>query len=34
MSRGVLDTRDMVYFISFILLFLGLTRLVIGGRKW
>jgi len=34
MSRGVLDTRDLVYFISFILLFLGITRLVIGGRKW
>lgn len=34
MSRGVLDTRDLVYFISFILLFLGATKLVIGGRKW
>jgi ABC-2 type transport system permease protein len=34
MSRGVLDTRDLAYFISFVLLFLGLTRLVIGGRKW
>ena len=34
MSRGVLDTRDLVYFVSFILLFLGMTRLVIGGRKW
>lgn len=34
MSRGVLDTRDLVYFITFILLFLGMTRLVIGGRKW
>ncbi|KIO77332.1 ABC transporter permease [Pedobacter lusitanus] len=34
MSRGVLDTRDLVYFISFILLFLGITRIVIGGRKW
>ena len=33
-SRGVLDTRDLVYFISFVLFFLGLTRLVIGGRKW
>jgi ABC-2 type transport system permease protein len=33
-SRGVLDTRDLVYFISFVVLFLGLTRLVIGGRKW
>jgi ABC-2 type transport system permease protein len=34
MSRGVLDTRDLVYFITFMLLFLGLTKLVIGGRKW
>lgn len=33
-SRGVLDTRDLVYFLTFILLFLGLTKLVIGGRKW
>lgn len=33
-SRGVLDTRDLVYFISFVLLCLGATRLVIGGRKW
>ena len=34
MSRGVLDTRDLVYFISFVLLFLTAARLVIGGRKW
>jgi len=34
MSRGVLDTRDLVYFLTFIILFLGMTRLVIGGRKW
>lgn len=33
-SRGVLDTRDLVYFISFVMVFLGLTRLVIGGKKW
>ncbi|RZJ78772.1 MAG: gliding motility-associated ABC transporter permease subunit GldF [Flavobacterium sp.] len=33
-SRGVLDTRDLVYFISFAVLFLGFTKLVIGGRKW
>lgn len=33
-SRGVLDTRDLVYFISLIALFLGLTKWVIGGRKW
>jgi len=34
MSRGVLDTRDLVYFLTFIIAFLGLTKLVIGGRKW
>ncbi|WP_316813282.1 gliding motility-associated ABC transporter permease subunit GldF [Pedobacter heparinus] len=34
MSRGVLDTRDLVYFISFVLLFLGAAKIVIGGRKW
>lgn len=34
MSRGVLDTRDVVYFITFDLLFLGMTGLSIGGRKW
>jgi len=33
-SRGVLDTRDLVYFISFVFFFLGITKLVIGGRKW
>lgn len=33
-SRGVLDTRDLIYFISFSALFLGLTKVVIGGRKW
>lgn len=33
-SRGVLDTRDLIYFISFVLVFLGLTKLMIGGRKW
>ncbi len=33
-SRGVLDTRDLIYFISFVAVFLGLTRLAIGGRKW
>ncbi|NRF40987.1 gliding motility-associated ABC transporter permease subunit GldF [Pedobacter foliorum] len=33
-SRGVLDTRDLIYFITFVLFFLGITKLVIGGRKW
>lgn len=34
MSRGVLDTRDLLYFLSVIAFFLGLTRVTIGGRKW
>jgi ABC-2 type transport system permease protein len=33
-SRGVLDTRDLTYFITFVFVFFGLTKLVIGGRKW
>jgi ABC-2 type transport system permease protein len=33
-SRGVLDTRDLIYFISFVALFLALTKTVLGVRKW
>ena len=33
-SRGVLDTRDLTYFISFVVVFLLLTKAVTGGRKW
>ncbi len=33
-SRGVLDTRDLIYFLSFIAVFLLLTKTVLGGRKW
>lgn len=34
LSRGVIDFRDVVYFGSFITLFLILTRLVVESRKW
>lgn len=34
MSRGVLDTRDMLYFVSLIAVFLILTRFILGKRKW
>jgi ABC-2 type transport system permease protein len=34
MSRGVLDTRDLVYFFSLIALFLVATVLVLGKRRW
>jgi ABC-2 type transport system permease protein len=33
-SRGVVDTRDIVYFISIIVLFLALTRVVLARRTW
>ena len=33
-SRGVVDTRDVIYFLSFIAFFLGLTKTVFGSRKW
>lgn len=32
-SRGVLDTRDLIYFFSFSTLFLLLTKLATGGKK-
>lgn len=34
MSRGVLDTRDMIYMLSFSALFIGLTKTVFESRKW
>jgi ABC-2 type transport system permease protein len=34
MSRGVIDTRDALYFISLIALFNLLTKLVLESRKW
>ncbi|MCF8229069.1 MAG: gliding motility-associated ABC transporter permease subunit GldF [Bacteroidales bacterium] len=33
-SRGVVDTRDVLYFISLITLFLLLTKLSVQSRKW
>ncbi len=33
-SRGVLDTRDLIYFISVIAFFLVIAKTVLGGRKW
>ncbi len=34
MSRGVIDTRDLVYFLSYIVFFLMLTRLTLQRRYW
>ena len=33
-SRGVVDTRDVIYFISIIISFLYFTRFVLNSRKW
>lgn len=33
-SRGVIDLRDISYFVSVILIFLLATRLVLQSRKW
>jgi ABC-2 type transport system permease protein len=34
LARGVIDTRDVVYFVSFNAFFLLLTKTVLQSRKW
>ena len=34
MSRGVIDTRDIIYFLSLIAIFIFATRTVLESRKW
>lgn len=34
MSRGVVDTRDVLYFLSLIIVFNLFTKLVLQSRKW
>jgi ABC-2 type transport system permease protein len=34
MSRGVIDTRDVIYFVSLIAFFNLLSKLVLQSRKW
>lgn len=34
MRRGVIDTRDIVYFISFTAVFIVLTKLTLQSRNW
>ena len=33
-SRGVIDIRDVVYFLGLMAVFMGLTRLKLSSRKW
>jgi len=34
MSRGVIDTRDLLYFLSIITFFILLTKISLESRKW
>lgn len=34
LQKGVIDSRDVIYFLAFISIFLVLTRLVIHSRRW
>ena len=34
MSRGVIDTRDVIYFASVISVFVLFTKIVLESRKW
>jgi ABC-2 type transport system permease protein len=34
MSRGVIDTRDLIYFLSIITFFILITRISLESRKW
>jgi len=34
MSRGVIDTRDVIYYLSFIAVFMVLTKISLEKRKW
>ncbi len=33
-SRGLIDTRDVIYFLSVIFLMLSITKLILGSRQW
>jgi ABC-2 type transport system permease protein len=33
-SRGVIDTRDLIYFLSVIILFIAGTGVSVGSRTW
>lgn len=34
LSKGLIDSRDVFYFVSIILMMLLLTKLIVGSRKW
>lgn len=34
MRKGLIDSRDVVYFLSIIFLMLSITKLILGSRQW
>ena len=34
LSRGVIDSRDLIYYFSLMTLFFAATQLVLKSRKW
>jgi len=34
LSKGLIDSRDLIYFLSVIFLTLSITKLIIGSRQW
>ena len=34
MSKGLLDSRDLIYFLSVVFVMLALTKLILGSRQW
>ena len=34
LSRGVVDTRDLIYFVSLIMVFMLLSKIALESRKW
>ena len=34
MRKGLLDTRDIVFFLSMVFLMLSLTKVILGSRQW
>ncbi|HEX6893158.1 MAG TPA: gliding motility-associated ABC transporter permease subunit GldF [Chryseolinea sp.] len=34
LSRGLIDSRDLIYFFSLVLLMLSVTKLILGTRQW
>jgi ABC-2 type transport system permease protein len=34
LSRGLIDSRDVIYFLSVIFILLSMTKLILGSRQW